>query len=305
MESFNAHTTIGAYQIGVLVSYALFGVTTTQTYIYYSRFPSDSPTIKVLVAFVWVCEVAHALCIGHTLYQYTIIDYGHPERLGDAETFLITSALFDGVIGACAQGFFAFRIYRLSKKLHIPILCWTLSFLRVLGDIVLLAVASRKIPVAIYEVHWTWLITALCSISAANDLVITGTLVTIFIRRRTFAHRRTVALMDKLIVWTIETGILTSAAAIVTLACFVTMKKNFIWLAVFAVLSRLYSNSLLASLNSRTLLRAMNEVSLPYSTFVIGSAFDSDGMQMAKLTQVTDATEPTHNQTTKSASENA
>jgi hypothetical protein len=66
----------------------------------------------------------------------------------------------------------------------------------------------------------------------------------------------------------------------------------------------------------------MNEVSLPYSTFVvslqfwlssllvnseaqIGSAFDSDGMQMAKLTQVTDATEPTHNQTTKSASENA
>jgi hypothetical protein len=39
----------GAYQIGVLVSYALFGVTTTQTYIYYSRFPDDSLKLKTLV----------------------------------------------------------------------------------------------------------------------------------------------------------------------------------------------------------------------------------------------------------------
>jgi hypothetical protein len=39
----------GAYQIGVLVSYMLFGVTTAQTYIYYGRFPDDSPKFKALV----------------------------------------------------------------------------------------------------------------------------------------------------------------------------------------------------------------------------------------------------------------
>lgn len=39
----------GALQIGVLVSYVLFGVTTTQAYIYYDRFPDDSPKLKALV----------------------------------------------------------------------------------------------------------------------------------------------------------------------------------------------------------------------------------------------------------------
>jgi hypothetical protein len=39
----------GAVEIGVLVSYVLFGVTITQTYIYYSRFPDDSRKLKALV----------------------------------------------------------------------------------------------------------------------------------------------------------------------------------------------------------------------------------------------------------------
>ncbi|KAJ7886340.1 hypothetical protein B0H13DRAFT_2535094 [Mycena leptocephala] len=315
-SAFNPNITIGAYQIGVLISYVLFGVMTTQTYIYYSRFPDDSPKLKAFVAFFWVCEVTHALCIGHTLYTYTISDYGHPERLDNPETFLVTAAFFAGIIGACAQGFFAFRIYRLSEKLLIPILCWFMAFLRMLGAIVLLATAGRKIPVKIYEMHWTWLITALWSVSTANDLVITMALVTILVRQRTYAQRRTVALVDKLIVWTIETGMLTSSAAIAMLACFVAMKTNFIWLGIFAILSRLYSNSLLASLNSRTTLRALNEVSQPYSIPVglqswlsssivneaqIGLA--SSEIQMTKVTQITYDTEPTGDQSNKSTSE--
>jgi hypothetical protein len=40
---------LGAYEIGVLMSYAFFGMTTTQTYIYYSRFADDSRKLKSLV----------------------------------------------------------------------------------------------------------------------------------------------------------------------------------------------------------------------------------------------------------------
>ncbi|KAJ6571626.1 hypothetical protein B0H19DRAFT_1372640 [Mycena capillaripes] len=48
--SFNHSTTLGAYKLGVLASYILFGVTTTQVYIYYYRFPDDSLNLKALVA---------------------------------------------------------------------------------------------------------------------------------------------------------------------------------------------------------------------------------------------------------------
>jgi hypothetical protein len=118
------------------------------------------------------------------------------------------------------QGFFAFRIYTLSKKLFIPILCWIMAFLDLLGNFVIFVTLLPMTSVPGYEVQWEWLLTAVWSVSAANDLTITATLVFILYSRRTHAQQRyafgslrrrpvshylcsTVALVDKLIVWTI------------------------------------------------------------------------------------------------------
>jgi len=103
------------------------------------------------------------------------------------------------------------------------------------------------------------------SVSAVNDLIITVTLVTILIRQKSYAQKRTVALVDKLVAWTIETGMLTSASGIIMLFCFITMRDNFIFVGVFFIEARMFSNSLLASLNSRKRLRAMDAVSLSIS----------------------------------------
>ncbi|KAJ7851100.1 hypothetical protein B0H13DRAFT_2674337 [Mycena leptocephala] len=277
--SLNLNTTLGAFQIGVLVSYVLFGVTTTQTYIYYSRFPDDSLKLKVLVAFVWICEVGHALCIGHSLYVYTISDYAHPERvLGPAPKSLETTSIFSGVIGACVQGFFSFRIYVISKKLYIPFLSWVMSVLRLLGCIALFVAGLGMKSVNGYVLQWEWLATFVWSVSTTNDLMISATLVVLLRNHRNRVHMRTAALVEKLILWSIETGILTSATSIATLVCFVAMKDNFIWIAFWVIGARgegvshnmalscnfnhislkVFSNSLLASLNSRATLRALN-----------------------------------------------
>ncbi|KAJ7120810.1 hypothetical protein C8R44DRAFT_981770 [Mycena epipterygia] len=265
--SLNPDTTLGAYQIGVLVSYVLFGVTTAQVYIYYTRFPEDSIKLKVLVAFVWTCELAHTLCVGYGLYVWTISEYGHPELIfGHYNASLAVAVVFSGFIGACGvymQGFFSFRIYSLSRKVYIPLFIWIMSFWRLLSGILVLTGTMRSITVEGAEGHWGWALLASWSVSAANDLVITVVLVAILIRQRTYAQKRTVVLVDKLIAWTIETGMLTSVCGILMLICFVTMRNNYIFLAFSAVEARTFSNSFLASLNSRETLRAMNEVSAP------------------------------------------
>ncbi|KAJ6585922.1 hypothetical protein B0H19DRAFT_982021 [Mycena capillaripes] len=274
--------TLGAYEIGVLISYVLFGVTTAQTYIYYRRFPDDSRKFKALVAFVWLCELAHALCIGHALYIYTISDYVHPERLDRALPKSLPAAiLFSGIIAASVQGFFSFRIYAFSKKLYISLLIWAMAFLRVLACTVLFAGALGMKFWAHYEAQWEWLFMAKWIVSSVNDLTITVTLLFLFNKQRVNVHTKTAALMDKLITWTIETGMVTSATGIVMLACFVTMKNNFIWVAFFAISARLFSNSLLASLNSRATLRAMNEFTLPSLTPAI-----NPNIQVTKMTQI-------------------
>ncbi|KAJ7912671.1 hypothetical protein B0H13DRAFT_2327025 [Mycena leptocephala] len=221
MASFNPDTTIGAYQIGVLVSYVLFGVTTTQTYIYFSRFSEDSPKLKALVAFVWVCEVAHALCIGHTLYTITISDYMHPERLaGAAPISLEMAVLFHGIIASCGMH------NGLQNGLIHPYLLLAMSFLRMLGDIGIVVTAVPMTALGTYEVQFRWLVTALWSVSTVNDFTITATLVSLLYIQRSNAQRRTAALVDKLIVWTIETGMLTSLAGLGSLAFFVAMPET-------------------------------------------------------------------------------
>ncbi|KAJ7108853.1 hypothetical protein C8R43DRAFT_184958 [Mycena crocata] len=257
--SFDPNPTLGALQIGVLVSYVLFGVTTTQTYMYYTRFPNDTPKFKLMVAFIWFCELAHAICIGHTLYVVTISDYGHPERLVRTPESLSTAILFSGIVGPCVQAFFSFRIYVLSKKLYVPCVCWLLSFLRMVGSVSVFILALEMVSLASYEAQWGWLLTTILAVGAGVDLIIASTLVYLLSKKRDLGHKSTAATVDKLIKWTIETGVVTSAGGIIMLICFETMKDNFVWLAWFVVLARLFSNSVLASLNSRASLREMKE----------------------------------------------
>jgi hypothetical protein len=48
-------TSLGALEMGILISTALFGVMTMQTYVYITsaHFQRDRAFIKLLVAFVW------------------------------------------------------------------------------------------------------------------------------------------------------------------------------------------------------------------------------------------------------------
>ncbi|KAJ7867161.1 hypothetical protein B0H13DRAFT_1897682 [Mycena leptocephala] len=288
-DSFDVNTTIGAFQIGVLIAYALFGVTTTQTYIYYSRFPDDSSKLKALVAFVWVCEMAHVLCLGHTLYVYTISDYAHPERMfGTPPKSFITTIVILDVLGACVQGFFSFRIYAFSKKLYIPVLSWVMSVLRVLGCTALFIMALDMESLGGYLVQWEMARHLHLECQHCERFDDHG---------NAGGPPPTAALVEKLILWSTahsqcHISFLTSPSeiSITTLACLLAMKQNFIWVALFAAGARVPSNSLLASLNSRATLRAMNEISLSSLNL------PSDGMQMGKVAQIGYSAEPSQGQ---------
>jgi hypothetical protein len=47
--AFNPHATIGALEIGVLLSSFLFGIVTVQTFMYFKKFPNDTWMLKLLV----------------------------------------------------------------------------------------------------------------------------------------------------------------------------------------------------------------------------------------------------------------
>ncbi|KAJ7784653.1 hypothetical protein B0H16DRAFT_1493301 [Mycena metata] len=268
--------TIGVYEIGVLISFALLGVATTQTYIYYTRFPDDSVKLKTLLLTIlfrsqWYGESTFRRII----CSYTITAHLHPDILIRAPTSLGGAVFVAGIITACVQGFFTFRIYAFQKRL-IPIFLWTTSILRLLGSIVAFVMELRSASLADYEAQWGWLFTTIWSLSVVNDVTITATLVVLLYRRRPNMLQRTTALVDKLIAWTIETGMLTRSGTvrISNVATTANTHSLVIWVATFSF----------CSLNSRTTLRAMNEIPTP--SLKLPDDWPTNGGQASKVSEL-------------------
>ncbi|KAJ7125285.1 hypothetical protein C8R44DRAFT_542665, partial [Mycena epipterygia] len=188
----------GASEIGVLISYTLFGFATLQAYIYFDRFTEDSRPLKCLVAFVWCCELAHAICVGHAIYTATISYYGQPERLVRAPDSLSVGITFSGLVAPCVQSFFSYRIYRLSNSWYIPCLCWFMSFIRLVATTVASVEGIRMVTLVDYQQQWGWLLTTIWALGAAIDVGIAGTLVYLFYKQRSSVLPKRLYLLSRI-----------------------------------------------------------------------------------------------------------
>ncbi|KAI0301152.1 hypothetical protein B0F90DRAFT_351315 [Multifurca ochricompacta] len=75
-------STYGAAFIGLLVSTILFGVTITQTWIYYWHYRNKDPRLlKIFVALLFVLDSLHTILCIYSIYWYLILNFGNVESL--------------------------------------------------------------------------------------------------------------------------------------------------------------------------------------------------------------------------------
>ncbi|CAA7270107.1 unnamed protein product [Cyclocybe aegerita] len=285
--------TLGALCIGVLISVFLFGIATVQAYIYYSNFPEDKVKLKILVAVVWILELAHCISICHSLYFFTISSYGDPRALIKPPSTLYLTIIFSGFIVPIVQAFFAERVRVISGRLLIPIVCWTLSVVRFSMSLVASAEAFRMTTLEQYQKDWKWLLTTVLAMGAATDIIVAAALCFYLRAQRSTSHEKTVTMIDKIIAWTIQTGLMTSLTGLVMLICFLAMPHNFIWLGFFMFLARMFSNSLFASLNARRILRSTGFAEMSLSGTYNGASSRHPTSQLEiRMTNLTERMPP-------------
>jgi hypothetical protein len=162
------------------------------------------------------------------------------------------SILFSAFIGPLVQAWFAYRVQKFSERLYIPVFCWFLSFLRCIATIVAAIEAFPAPSIIVFERQWQWLLTFILTVGAAVDIIIAVSFCYFIKQHRATSFGRTVKTINQLMIWTVETGLVTSVAAVSMLICFLIMPENYIWIAIFTFLAKLFSNSLLAALNARS-----------------------------------------------------
>lgn len=93
----------------------LYGVTTLQTYVYYTHYSEDSSCIKFVVAAVWILDTLHVSFMCHVLYYYLITNYGDLLSLEYIIWSFPASLLVNTFIVTIVQFFFAHTIYCLCR----------------------------------------------------------------------------------------------------------------------------------------------------------------------------------------------
>ncbi|KAF7304074.1 hypothetical protein MIND_00638900 [Mycena indigotica] len=211
----SANNRSGVYQIGVLCSFTLFGITCTQAYLYYSRYPNDHAWLKYFGRLHLcgnICELGHAACVGGSLYEYTISSYGQdlnpfltpiPQSLGGA-------VLLSGIIGPAVQSFFSFRISVLAPNARpISVVIWLLALVQLGMTATLFGLGLHMRSLESFAVQWHGMLDTAWVVSVGNDIIITVTLATVLYQAKNRIAEGSLALVDQLIKWTVETGLLT------------------------------------------------------------------------------------------------
>ncbi|KAJ7211743.1 hypothetical protein GGX14DRAFT_90420 [Mycena pura] len=248
---------VGVMEIGVFLSLVMFGVVALQGYIYFHNCRADRTGLKWLAGSVLFFELCHSIASCYAIYYFTVIEAGIPELEHKANSYSLSlTPVFETIITALVQGFFAYRIRILSGRMHISIVCWTLCVLRFIGGMGLAAEGLLDVPrepdYFRLQSQYGWLITSALDVGAVLDVLITVSLC-FYIRQLYTSYNlpKSEELINRLIVWTIQTGLITSFTSVAVVITFQTMKHNFVWLALYTFLAKLYSNSLFVSLNGR------------------------------------------------------
>ncbi|KAJ7910259.1 hypothetical protein B0H13DRAFT_2328654 [Mycena leptocephala] len=250
-EKINFNATIGPEEVGVIVGAWMFGIFTIQAFNYFGDFPKDRPRLKILVAVLWVLELIHVILSCVALYQTTVTHFGDGDNVLFINKAIGLSIIISSIVGPGVQIFFADRVRILSGRLVIPVICWFLSGVRFIS-LVAICVATLTTPfIPAFKEKWDWLILSSIGVSTTVDILVAISLCILLWQRRSRSNvKSTQQTIDSLLAWTINTGMLTSAASFMMLIFFVTM-ANFAWLTMLLIIPRLFANSMLASLNSR------------------------------------------------------
>ncbi|SJL07955.1 uncharacterized protein ARMOST_11313 [Armillaria ostoyae] len=229
-------STLGAALIGFGVSCAIIGALCVQAFSYFRRYPSDLPAYKLLVAAIWVLEMVDQAFIGHCVYYYTISNYMSPQVMlfGDVIWTLILQLVLGALVGTIVKTCFAMRVWRFSGH-NLPITCLILNKLTYISNLRTLASLSL-------------------GAGALTDIIIALSL-SLFLRRLRTGYKSSDSVVNRLTIYAINTGVLTSTISITTLVLYDLYPTNFLFMAFYFVLSKLYAVSFMCTLNTRHIVR--------------------------------------------------
>ncbi|KAI0631712.1 hypothetical protein C8Q77DRAFT_1159461 [Trametes polyzona] len=223
--------TFGALLIGCFVGFIQYGLTANQCYTYFRMYPKDIWILKSLVATVLVLETFHSALCMHICYYYLTTNYFNPTALEK---------------GVC---FFLRRVWKIGRQYRPLVAVAAVLLLGEFGFATAVTVDTFLHP-TLHNSAQAWMNSAGVGMAVLADTILTAALIFSLHQSRT-GVRRTDSIIDVLIMYAINTGLVTGIMNLLSLVFALAMPDNLIYAGIVIVATKLYANSMMAVLNSR------------------------------------------------------
>ncbi|KAK2459931.1 hypothetical protein APHAL10511_008060 [Amanita phalloides] len=253
--------TMGALLIATVASAILYGMTLVQAYYYFILYSKDIPYLKMLVAILLIGDGTHSTLMIYTVYYYLVRNYYNPEKLGQVVWSLTCQTIFMILNSGLVQTYYALRVWRFGKNnlllLAILVLVlaqivssavWVVMMLQAKSYAGLLRLRPMKITISL--------------MSTVIDVVNTMGLIILLRKSRTGLNKSD-SLINRMIIFFFTTGMMPSICAIGALIAVTVFPETMLYVTFAACIGKLYTGSLIGTLNARRSLVQQLDVTLP------------------------------------------
>jgi len=249
-------TTVGVLLLGIMFNTYLYGVVTYQFLVYRNTKFNDPLWLKSIVGVLFAVDTLHSAVAIYAAWQTCVTNYANPSSLAVISWTIPFTAVATSVAAIFTQFFLGHRVYKLTQSKPIV---GVIGLFSVIGFVfgVYAGIRSGIIkqvadfaPLNPFVICWL-------GFQTGADLLITFVLSFVLMRSRT-GFRKTDTVINRLIRGAIQTGLFASLFALADLFSFVLHKNTNLY-AMFAYpIGRIYTNTLLDTLNSRIELKLMS-----------------------------------------------
>ncbi|PBK59111.1 hypothetical protein ARMSODRAFT_1027688 [Armillaria solidipes] len=286
--------TFGACYIGSVIATILYGISNLQVVIYYKRYPNDWWVYRYSRYFGWfihiypsaqftaryigrVLDTFHIAFTTHALYFYLISMFGN--FLGALESDLWSMKLQLSLSNFIVVYVQWYESYSDSEALNQALDAYHQDICHPTMETFLDDIFTKRSLGSVrstdgsYEICTTPNLLSVSIIKktiyiffstmATADLII-ATMMCYYLRKsmKDTMFSTTAALLLRLMRLVVVSGLATSAFSLLTLISYIIWPESLIFLGIFIMLSKLYVNSLLAMLNSRSKHHSNNRVTV-------------------------------------------
>ncbi|KAK0187525.1 hypothetical protein F5146DRAFT_712887 [Armillaria mellea] len=247
--------TLGALYIGATIAAVLYGVTNLQGVVYYRRYPNDWWVYRYSVGLLWALDTVHVALSTYAVHVFLIHFFGDLNGALEYNSWSMKWQVYmNDVLAVYIQGLYALRLWQLGRNFHKSLVYFiSLSVVASLGTAIYVVYDTSITPNIASAASLNTSIYIFFSTIAFTDLIIAIPMFYYLHKSRTIILVPfTATVLTRLMRLVLMSGLATSACSLLTLITYIVWPTSLAFLGIHFVLSKLYINSLLAMLNSRS-----------------------------------------------------